>query len=616
MARFIVIADDAQLFAAPDLAAAHAPVPKGSVAEGDFVTPGGVWLKVSVAPAPRVPPMRDGFMREAALRPDADQPPEPVLDNVDFFSLVDNVARTRGVDRDYLIAVAWAETAGLAQLGNATSSKIGPFQFSQETWKRVIADPQASDLQLTPGDRRLWRPQVEMAAVLTSRLNDSLAAALNKPPTLGQLYFAHVFGGDVAAALLIGDQSRPFQSDTLAEEDKPLVVTEAGTPLSVADVLSELGRRLDTGYFDAAKVVDQQNDDIRFFHAEDGDPPWLMVAREEAFRGVFEFPGADNNARISEYLEVAGTGESADAVPWCGAFMAFCMKRCGDPAAARSVLSGSADAARWLDWGEEAPEGLHLSGTVVVLKPQVPNSSGHVGILIEDAAPGQGPPAGKIRLLGGNQGTPQRVCAVDFGEDQVRPHGYRRLPGTLPVPTSRRPVAPPPATTFGALVAGGFFSAEPMNLGVRRSIRTNNPGALDFTSWQAARPGFVGKTQPDPSPQGNVTTIYRTPEHGVASWFHLLSKVYGFGAAGSFGIRTLARKYAGNPANVDKLVNGWVTDSNDTLTPTSVIDINDDSAMLQLAKAMFRLEAGERTPVHDDQILFGIQRERSGTLPA
>ena len=226
MARFIVIADDAQLFAAPDPAAAHAPVPKDSVAEGDFVTPGGVWLKVSVAPTPGAPPTREGFMREAALRPDADQPPEPelaepVLDNVEFFSLVDNVARTRGVDRDYLIAVAWAGTAGLSQFGTATSSKIGPFQFTQETWNRVISDPQASDLHLTPGDRRLWRPQVEMAAVLTLHLNDALTAALNKPPTLGQIYFAHVFGGDVATSLLVGDQSRPFQSDTLAEEDKP-----------------------------------------------------------------------------------------------------------------------------------------------------------------------------------------------------------------------------------------------------------------------------------------------------------------------------------------------------------------------------------------------------------
>jgi uncharacterized protein (TIGR02594 family) len=612
--RFIVIADDAQLFVAADVAAAHAPVPRNSVVEGDFVTEGGVWLNVRVVATPDGPSQQVGFMREAALRPDAVQPPEPVLDTEEFCGLVDNVARTRGVDRDYLMAVAWAGTAGLTQLGSATSSKIGPFQFTQETWNRVITDPQASGLHLTPAERRRWRSQVEMAPVLTLQLNDQLGAALGKPPTLGQLYFAHIFGADVAASLLAGEQSRPFQSDTLAEEDKPLVMTEAGTPLSITDVLTEVSRRLDTGYFDAAKVLDQQQrDDIRFFHAEDGDPPWLMVAREEAFRGVFEFPGADNNARISEYLQVAGTGESADEVPWCGAFMAFCMRRCGKPEAAQAVPSDPARASSWLRFGEEAPGEVHPSGTVVVLKPQAAGSSGHVGILIENAAPGQGVPAGQIRLLGGNQGKPQRVCAVDFDENQVAPHGYRQLPGTLPVPPI---VVPPGGTTFGALVPGGFFSAEPMNLGVPRSIRTNNPGALNFTPWQAARKGFVGKTQPDPSPQRNVTTIYRTPEHGVASWFHLLSIKYGFAAAGSFAIRTLAQRYAGSGGDPDKFVRAWVALSEGTLTSTSVIDITDDTAMLRLARAMFRNEAGKPTPVDDDQILFGIQRERSGTLPA
>ena len=617
MPRFIVIADDAQLFVAADLTTAHAPVPKNSIVEGDFVTPGGVWLKVMVVATPDGPSQQPGFMREAALRPDAAQPPEPVLDNEEFCALVDNVARTRGADRDYLMAVAWAGTAGLTQLGNATSSKIGPFQFTQGMWNQIIADAQASDLHLTPAERRRWRPQVEMAAVLTLQLDDRLAAALGKPATLGQLYFGHIFGADVAASLLAGDQSRPFQSDSLAEEDQPLVTTEAGVPRSVTDVLTEVSRRLDEGYRDAAVVLDQQRDDIRFFHAEDGDPAWLMVAREESFRGVFEFPGADNNARIAQYLQVAGTGESADEVPWCGAFMTFCMKSCGDSAAAAAVPSTPARASSWLRFGEEAPAEQRLPGTIVVLKPQTEDSSGHVGMLIEDVAAGQGAPAGKIRLLGGNQGTPQRVCAVDFDADQVAPHGYRRLPGALSV---LPPIfAPPAGTTFGALVAGGFFSADPTDHGVHRakSIRTNNPGALNISSWQPARKGFVGTTQPDQD--GNATTIYRTPEHGVASWFHLLSDRYGFGAAGSFAIRTLARRYAGSrpaPGKVEEYVIAWVRLSEGALTSSTVIDITSDPAMLRLAKAMFHHEAGESTPVHDDQILFGIQRERSGTLPA
>jgi hypothetical protein len=171
---------------------------------------------------------------------------------------------------------------------------------------------------------------------------------------------------------------------------------------------------------------------------------------------------------------------------------------------------------------------------------------------------------------------------------------------------------------FGSLVPGGFFSADPMDLSVPRSIRTNNPGALNFSDWQTSRPGFVGKTQPDGSANHNVTTIYRTPEHGIGSWFHLLSVRYHFGAAGSFSIRTLAQRYAGSAAGpaVDEYVNSWVALSHGTLNPASVINISDDNELLGLAKAMFHNEAGTRTPVHDEQILFAIRNERAGTLPA
>src|SRR5262245_45962999 len=80
---------------------------------------------------------------------------------------------------------------------------------------------------------------------------------------------------------------------------------------------------------------------------------------------------------------------------------------------------------------------------------------------------------------------------------------------------SASPVSGAPAC--GCLVPGGAFRADPMDLSCPRSIRTNNPGALNFSDWQTSRPGFIGKTQPDGSANHNVTTIYRTPEHGIAS---------------------------------------------------------------------------------------------------
>src|ERR1700716_908249 len=98
---------------------------------------------------------------------------------------------------------------------------------------------------------------------------------------------------------------------------------------------------------------------------------------------------------------------------------------------------------------------------------------------------------------------------------------------------------------FTSLVPGGFFSSNP-DSNDKRSIRTNNPGALNISSWQRSRPGFVGVTADDG--KGNVTSIYCAPEYGVASWYHLLAVIYDFARTGSFTIQQLARKYAGKDA--------------------------------------------------------------------
>ena len=49
---------------------------------------------------------------------------------------------------------------------------------------------------------------------------------------------------------------------------------------------------------------------------------------------------------------------------------------------------------------------------------------------------------------------------------------------------------------FDTLTSGGFFSHDPDDLGVKRSIRTNNPGALNFSAWQKSLPGYVAVTPP------------------------------------------------------------------------------------------------------------------------
>ena len=88
---------------------------------------------------------------------------------------------------------------------------------------------------------------------------------------------------------------------------------------------------------------------------------------------------------------------------------------------------------------------------------------------------------------------------------------------------------------------------------------------------------------------------------------------------GVFTLHDLAVRYAGgagNAAAVQAYVDGWNRWLHPPLSTTTQIAVTDQSAMLMLGKAMFAHEAGAPTPVHDDQIAFGIQQEMAGTLPA
>ena len=82
---------------------------------------------------------------------------------------------------------------------------------------------------------------------------------------------------------------------------------------------------------------------------------------------------------------------------------------------------------------------------------------------------------------------------------------------------------------FNSLVAGSFFSHNPDDMGLKRSIRMSNPGALNYSNWQRSRPGYVGlprRPTAVPTAIGPPSTERR--RHGVAAWFVLLSKKYGY----------------------------------------------------------------------------------------
>ncbi len=106
-----------------------------------------------------------------------------------------------------------------------------------------------------------------------------------------------------------------------------------------------------------------------------------------------------------------------------------------------------------------------------------------------------------------------KIPPVSSAKDKGAPHPEQIQPQS----TSNHDFNSNWGVIFGSLIPNGFFSADPDDLRKSRSIRTNNPGALDFAAWQKARVGYVGISQPDDSSAHNITTIYRTPEHGIGA---------------------------------------------------------------------------------------------------
>ena len=115
--------------------------------------------------------------------------------------------------------------------------------------------------------------------------------------------------------------------------------------------------------------------------AGDAVPRWLLIARQEVAVHENSAPGQDN-PRILEYLEsTTYDGGLTDEVPWCSAFVNWCVTKAG--------LKGtnSAAASSWLTWGQKLDQ--PRLGCITVFNHHVGFYAGAAG--------------DRCLLLGGNQ---------------------------------------------------------------------------------------------------------------------------------------------------------------------------------------------------------------------
>lgn len=127
------------------------------------------------------------------------------------------------------------------------------------------------------------------------------------------------------------------------------------------------------------------------------DPPWLTIARGEM--GIHETPGPESTARIIEYDKATTLAATSDEVPWCSAFVNFCMSQAG------IVGTRSAAASSWAKWGAQVSP---IVGAIGVI--DWGGGKGHVTFIVGQAQFGQ------LICLGGNQNDAVKLSAFPRGK--------------------------------------------------------------------------------------------------------------------------------------------------------------------------------------------------------
>lgn len=148
------------------------------------------------------------------------------------------------------------------------------------------------------------------------------------------------------------------------------------------------------------------------------EPAWLSHAR--SMLGTREAPGAPNNPTILNWAKmlgakVLGIVYNSDGVPWCGLFVAHCLR------AAEIDLSAMRVAVRakeWANWGSNLGAGVLSPGAILVFERE---GGGHVAFYVgEDAT--------HYHVLGGNQGDAVSIMRIAKGRCIAR-----RWPKGVPV---------------------------------------------------------------------------------------------------------------------------------------------------------------------------------------
>ena len=122
---------------------------------------------------------------------------------------------------------------------------------------------------------------------------------------------------------------------------------------------------------------------------------WMKTARESI--GLKEVAGPKHNTKIQAWLAKLGAWWRDDETPWCGTFVAHCLREAGHP-----VPKHWYRALAWKEYGSNLRPTHVCEGAILVFARQ---GGGHVGFYV-------GEDRFYYRVLGGNQSNAVNIMRI------------------------------------------------------------------------------------------------------------------------------------------------------------------------------------------------------------
>lgn len=135
--------------------------------------------------------------------------------------------------------------------------------------------------------------------------------------------------------------------------------------------------------------------------------PWIAEARKHI--GLSEIPGKQHNPTIRNWLIRLGAWWQDDETPWCGVFVAHCLRE-----SARKIPKHWYRAREYEAYGTKLDKPAY--GCIAVMTRQ---GGGHVGFVVGQTGNGD------LLVLGGNQGN--KVSVARFPRSRITAYVWPEL---------------------------------------------------------------------------------------------------------------------------------------------------------------------------------------------